>query len=202
MSVYRFGEFMLDTRSGELHRGSYRIRLRPQPAAVLEYFVTHPGEVVTRIDLRHVLWPDGTFVHFDHGLNSCIKQLRAALLDSRITPQFLETLPRRGYRFICPVSRDAGGPADPDRPNERQPAVFNVAGTARLDGSHMRVNIQLIDVKSGMALWSAEFDCEADDVRGSQGRVAAEIFDGVAEVLRGEPRGTVAKTVQADAVMM
>ena len=104
MPVYRFGEFVLDTRSGELRRGSYRVRLRPQPAAVLEYLLQRPGDVVSRSDLRDVLWPDGTFVHFDHGLNSCIKQLRAALLDSRSAPRFLETLPRRGYRFIGPVA--------------------------------------------------------------------------------------------------
>ena len=114
MPVYRFGEFVLDTRSGELRRGSYRVRLRPQPAAVLEYLLQRPGDVVSRSDLRDVLWPEGTFVHFDHGLNSCIKQLRAALLDSRSAPRFLETLPRRGYRFIGPVAasqalREAAG---------------------------------------------------------------------------------------------
>ena len=99
---------MFDARSGELCRGGSRLRLRPQPSALLEHLVKHAGEVVTREDLRDILWPNGTFVCFDHGLNSCIKQLRAALGDQRVAPRYLETLPRRGYRFIAPIN---AGPA-------------------------------------------------------------------------------------------
>jgi DNA-binding winged helix-turn-helix (wHTH) protein len=106
--VYHFGEFMFDARSGELCRGGSRLRLRPQPSALLEHLVKHGGEVVTREDLRDILWPNGTFVCFDHGLNSCIKQLRAALGDQRTAPRYLETLPRRGYRFIAAIDT---GPA-------------------------------------------------------------------------------------------
>ena len=99
---------MFEARSGELCRGGSRLRLRPQPSALLEHLVKHAGEVVTREDLRDILWPNGTFVCFDHGLNSCIKQLRAALGDQRVAPRYLETLPRRGYRFIAPIN---AGPA-------------------------------------------------------------------------------------------
>ena len=108
MAVYRFGEFILDTASGDV-RGSRRtVRLRPQPAALLAHLLDHAGDVVTREQLRAVLWPDGTFVHFDHGVNSCVKQIRAALCDSRTAPRYIETLPRRGYRFIHTVTEEAG----------------------------------------------------------------------------------------------
>ena len=103
MPVYEFGEFVFDTSSGEVRNGSYRVRLRPQPSLLLEYLLRHPGQVVGREELRRVLWPDGVFVHFDHGLNSCMKQVRAALSDRRSAPRYVETIPRRGYRFIGPI---------------------------------------------------------------------------------------------------
>jgi DNA-binding winged helix-turn-helix (wHTH) protein len=205
MPVYRFGEFVLDTRSGELRRGSYRVRLRPQPAAVLEYLLQRPGEVVSRSDLRDVLWPDGTFVHFDHGLNSCIKQLRAALLDSRSAPRFLETLPRRGYRYIGAVAASLGGESEQTAAGPGSgPAVnpdFVVSGTARLAAGRVRVRLMLTDPGTGEQIWSAEFDCDADDVRATQARITAEVLDGVAGRHRGGSRGTVATTGPATALM-
>jgi DNA-binding winged helix-turn-helix (wHTH) protein len=113
MPVYEFGEFVFDTSSGEIRRGSDRVRLRPQPSMVLEYLVQHPGKVIAREELRRVVWPDGIFVHFDHGLNSCIKQVRAALSDRRKAPRYLETIPRRGYRFIGAVSDGRPSPLAP-----------------------------------------------------------------------------------------
>ncbi|HJR59854.1 MAG TPA: winged helix-turn-helix domain-containing protein [Vicinamibacterales bacterium] len=110
MPAYRFGEYELDTRTGELRRPGVRVRLRPQPAAVLEYLLQHPLQLVSRGELQRVLWPEGTFVQFDHGLNSCIKQIRAALWDSRTAPRILETLNRRGYRLIVPVQVIADAP--------------------------------------------------------------------------------------------
>lgn len=103
MGVWRFGQFELDTRTGELRKNGYRVRLRPQPCAALACLVERQGQFVSRRDLYHALWPDGTYVQFDHGLNSCIKQIRAALGDSRAVPRYIETLTRRGYRFIAPV---------------------------------------------------------------------------------------------------
>ena len=194
MPLYRFGEFVLDTRSGELRRGSYRVRLRPQPAAVLEYLLQRPGEVVSRSDLRDVLWPDGTFVHFDHGLNSCIKQLRAALTDSKSAPRFLETLPRRGYRFIGPVASQAI--------EGRQQPELVVSGTARVRGGRVCVHLTLTDPGTGEEIWTVDFDCDGDDVRAAQARITAEILDGVAGALQGESRRTVATTGPATAAMM
>ena len=204
MPVYRFGDFVLDTRSGELRRGPHRVRLRPQPATVLEYLLQRPGEVVTRADLRHVLWPDGTFVHFDHGLNSCIKQLRAALLDSRAAPRLLETLPRRGYRFIGPVATSAGVDAGQGlRPGSRSsgPPQFNVSGTAHAAAGRLRVRLTLTDAATSEQIWTADFDCDADDVRGTQARITAEIIEGVSGTLRGESRKSVGTTGPAPPLM-
>jgi DNA-binding winged helix-turn-helix (wHTH) protein len=106
MATIRFGPFDLDTRSGELRRGGVRVRLRPQPCAVLAYLAGKSGEFVSRQDLHRHLWREGTYVHFDQGLNSCIKQVRRALGDNRRLPTYIETLPRRGYRFLVPVQID------------------------------------------------------------------------------------------------
>lgn len=106
MANLTFGPFELDTRSGELRRGGVRVRLRPQPCAVLAYLAERSGTFVGREELHKHLWGDGTFVHFDQGLNSCIKQVRRALGDSRRAPVYLETLPRRGYRFMVAVQSD------------------------------------------------------------------------------------------------
>jgi len=100
MGRYRFGVFELDAESGELTKSGSRVRLRPQPCAVLLHLLGKPGELVTRADLQRRLWPEGTHVHYDQGLNSCIKQVRAALGDNPQRPRYIETLSRRGYRFI------------------------------------------------------------------------------------------------------
>jgi DNA-binding winged helix-turn-helix (wHTH) protein len=104
MPVFSFGPFDLDSETGELTRNGGRVRLRPQPCAVLQHLIEHAGAFVSRAQLHQHLWPEGTFVDFDQGLNSCIKQVRAALGDSGRQPRYIETLSRRGYRFIVPVS--------------------------------------------------------------------------------------------------
>jgi TolB-like protein/DNA-binding winged helix-turn-helix (wHTH) protein/Flp pilus assembly protein TadD len=96
---YRFGAFEIDPRAGELRKHGIRIKLQDQPFQVLVMLLERPGEVVTREELRQKLWPADTFVDFDHGLNSAINKLREALGDSADAPRFIETLPRRGYRF-------------------------------------------------------------------------------------------------------
>jgi Tol biopolymer transport system component/DNA-binding winged helix-turn-helix (wHTH) protein len=99
----RFGPFELEPRSGQLCNGDSRQNLADQPLALLKALAARPGELVTREELRQLLWPDGTFVGFDHGLNSAINRLREALNDSAETPRFIETIPRRGYRLLVPV---------------------------------------------------------------------------------------------------
>ena len=108
--VFRFGKFELDARSGELRRHGLKIRLPDQSFQILLMLLDRAGEVVTRDDLRQQLWTSTTFVDFDVGLNSAVRKLREALDDSAENPRFVETLPRRGYRFIAPVQ-----PATTDR---------------------------------------------------------------------------------------
>src|ERR1700756_3699991 len=96
----RFAHFEVDFRAGELRKHGRRIRLQDQPLRVLAMLVERPGEVVTRDELRLQLWPADTFVDFDHGLNSAVARLRESLNDSAEQPRYVETVPRRGYRFI------------------------------------------------------------------------------------------------------
>lgn len=100
----RFGTFEVDLRSGELRRNGFRVKLQEQPLQVLAELLERPGEVVTREELRTRLWPADTFVDFDHSLNAAIRRLRDALGDSAENPTFVETVARRGYRFLAPVT--------------------------------------------------------------------------------------------------
>jgi TolB-like protein/Tfp pilus assembly protein PilF len=103
--VLRFASFELDCRSRELCEGARRVRLQDQPFEILRLMLERPGDVITRDELRHRLWPEGTFVDFEHSLNAAIKRLRAALGDDADRPRFVETVPRRGYRFIAQLDR-------------------------------------------------------------------------------------------------
>ena len=104
--VIRFGIFEVDLQSGELRKAGLKLKLTGQPFQVLAVLMEHPGEVVTREELQKRLWPD-TFVDIDHNLNTAINKIREVLGDSAESPRFVETLPRRGYRFIAPVENSA-----------------------------------------------------------------------------------------------
>jgi len=107
-----FGLFEVDPSSGELYRRGQRVALQEQPFRILAMLLERPGEIVTREEVRKQLWPEGTFVDFDEGLDTALKKLRHALGDSAQNPTFIETLPRRGYRFIAPVTNgDLARPA-------------------------------------------------------------------------------------------
>lgn len=122
---YKFGLYEADLSSGELFREGRKLRMQEQPFQVLVALLERPGEVVTREDLRQRLWPSDTFVDFDHSLNTAVNKIREALGDSASSPRFVETLARRGYRFIASVNgveagastsaemRTNGGPATP-----------------------------------------------------------------------------------------
>src|SRR5260370_19838301 len=99
-NVLRFGVFEVNLRSGELRKSGARIRLQEQPFKVLMALLEHPGEVVTREELRRLIWPEEAFGDFDHAVNVAVGKLRTALSDSAEVPRLIETLPRRGYRFI------------------------------------------------------------------------------------------------------
>jgi DNA-binding winged helix-turn-helix (wHTH) protein len=102
--TFRFGEFELNVDAGELRRNDRRLKLQPQPFKLLVLLVRRAGNLVSRDDIRRELWPDGTFVDFDQSVNFSIKQIRDALGDSADRPLYLETVPRRGHRFIAPAA--------------------------------------------------------------------------------------------------
>src|ERR1700727_2040583 len=102
---YRFGVFEADATLGELRRQGVRIKLNAQPFQVLVMLLQRPGELLTREEISRELWPDGTFVDYEHGVNSAVNRIREALGDAAGNPRFVETLARRGYRFVAPVER-------------------------------------------------------------------------------------------------
>src|SRR5438477_8609222 len=124
--VIRFGSFEVDLRSGELRRNGLTVRLQGQPFQILAMLLEHPGELVTREDIRRRLWSADTFVDFEHSLNAAIKRLREALGESAENPVFIETLPRRGYRFLAPIQNQSArtvaalAPPTPQKSGSRQ----------------------------------------------------------------------------------
>jgi TolB-like protein/DNA-binding winged helix-turn-helix (wHTH) protein len=120
--VLRFDGFELDLRAGELRKAGVRLRLQGQPIQVLATLLNSAGELVTREELQAQVWPAETFVDFDHGLHNSIARIREALGDSAGTPRYIETLPRRGYRFIGPVERVAVEEPLPSEPAEPSPS--------------------------------------------------------------------------------
>jgi len=162
----RFGSFELDERTRELRSGASRIRLQDQPYEILRLLLRRPGDVVTREELRRQLWPDGTFVDFEHSLNAAVKRLRAALGDDADNPRFVETLPRRGYRFVASAATSG---VEPAVPQPRTPRVrlavlpFSNLGDERHeyfgDGLHEELISQLGGLCRGrigvLARWSS-----------------------------------------------
>jgi len=137
--VIRFGVFELDIRAGELRKNGVRIRLQDQPLQLLVTLLERPGDVLTRDELRQKLWPADTFVDFDHSLNTAVNKIREALGDSASSPRYVETLARRGYRFIAPVTAvDAG-----DTATEAQPVPTSESETdasAKVAALHAKEN--------------------------------------------------------------
>jgi TolB-like protein/DNA-binding winged helix-turn-helix (wHTH) protein/Flp pilus assembly protein TadD len=131
-----FGVFELDLRAGELRKHGVRVRLQEQPFQVLAMLLEHPGEIVTRDELRKKLWPADTFVDFDHGLNKVINKIREALSDSAESPRFVETVARRGYRFLAEVRAADLVPArSPEVVTQPNPA------TEKRDRQHLAGNL-------------------------------------------------------------
>jgi DNA-binding winged helix-turn-helix (wHTH) protein len=112
----RFGAFELDTRTRELRKRGIGLKLPEQSIQILAMLLGREGELVTREELQNKLWPNDTIVEFDHSINAAIKRLRQALGDTAETPRFIETLPRRGYRFIYPVEGAADAEDNPAHP--------------------------------------------------------------------------------------
>ena len=127
-TIVRFGTFEIDLHGRELRKRGLKVRLQEQPFQVLATLLLRPGELVTREELRRSVWPDDTYVEFDHALNTAVKKVRFALGDDANTPRFIETVPRHGYRFIAPVSGVSSEPS----PRHEDPPQLSETGSRRL----------------------------------------------------------------------
>jgi DNA-binding winged helix-turn-helix (wHTH) protein len=141
-NLLRFDAFEVDLRAQELYKGGRRIKLQVQPFQVLAMMLERPGEVVTREEMQKRLWPADTFVDFDHSVNTAVKKLRQALGDDQKKPRYVETLPKRGYRFLATVKGPVGGsqqaatlaPAASTVPDAKE--SFWIGRVARLSCEH------------------------------------------------------------------
>ncbi len=139
--IIRFGVFELDSQAAELRKNGAKLKLEGQPLQILALLLEHPGELVTREELRRTLWPADTFVDFDHSINVAVKRLRQVLDDSADTPRFIETLPRRGYRFIYPLNGGAVEVVPPALLSHRWIAVLVLFSLAAVAGALIGLNV-------------------------------------------------------------
>lgn len=180
--VVRFGVFEADPRSGELRKAGRRVAIQEQPFRILARLLQRPGELVTREELRHELWPSDTFVDFERSLNAGVKRLRDALGDDADSPRFVETIPKRGYRFIAPVNildiPDAEASPRPmpvpGVPSESAPAETGPRTTRRLQVAAL----VLLALASGALLALASYFRAADPGTAAPQRVLTRLtFD-------------------------
>jgi DNA-binding winged helix-turn-helix (wHTH) protein len=133
-SIFRFGVFELNPRAGELRKQGMKVRLQGQPVDILVMLLERPGEIVSREELQKNLWAADTFVDFEQGLNNAMKRLRVALDDNADTPRFIETLPRRGYRFIGSVTSAGPVPAIISGGDRKGSVIPNLTQAQKLEG--------------------------------------------------------------------
>jgi DNA-binding winged helix-turn-helix (wHTH) protein len=168
----RFDAFDVDVRAGEVRKHGIRLKLQVQPFQVLLLLLEHPGDVVTREELRQKLWPGDTFVDFDTGLNSAVKKLREALGDSTEEPRYIETLPRRGYRFVAhvengssasvsaapvPASTASGEPVSVEQPAATAPALATTSGTRSKWRAWMAAGAAVLMLVAAVVAWRVYF---------------------------------------------
>src|SRR5215470_8491394 len=140
----RFGAFTVDLRAREIHKHGTRLKLQDQPFRVLAFLLERPGDVVTREELHQRLWEADTYVDFDTGLNSAIKRLRDVLGDSAERPRYIETLPRRGYRFIGSIGAcPATGPQIPAEAGNNGSHFLQEVPIARVAAGPLRHRLRL-----------------------------------------------------------
>ena len=132
--LVRFGPFEVDLESGQLRKGGVKVRLQEQPFRVLSVLIERPGEVVTRDELRKRLWSDDTFVEFEQGLNTAVNRLRSALSDSANDPRWIETVPRRGYRFAADGTGSRDDPSPAAAAQSQQPHVVCDGPSTGIEG--------------------------------------------------------------------
>jgi DNA-binding winged helix-turn-helix (wHTH) protein len=168
-NLVRFEVFEVDLRAQELYKAGRKIKLQVQPFQVLAMLLERPGEVVTRDEMQKRLWPADTFVDFDHSLNTAIKKLRQALGDDKKKPKFVETLPKRGYRFLASVKRPAASSAIAETPVAAPVAAKGAAPSPWL-GRVARVSCDeglsfaVVAIDEATAAESQKLDAANDDV--------------------------------------
>ncbi len=180
-----FGVFELDTSTGELRKEGRLIHLRHQPVGVLRMLLEKAGELVTRRELTDALWPDGIDVDVEQGLNHCMKEIRAALGDRPESPRFIQTLPRRGYRFLVGVheGRDARALPEPP-PEEGGGAEPEPAAAATPDASGaLRVRVAVTRPSDEAVLWTKVYDLPTCDADALAAEVTAGIQSGLRQIL-------------------
>ena len=163
MVSYRFASFEFDAVTGELRHEGRTLRLEPQPARALGLLLSRAGELVTRDELRAHLWPDDVTVDFDRGLAYCMSQIRSALGEAADTPRFVETLPRRGFRFIGRVEPDAAPVAAPPRARVGTPVILAALFVVALVAWAFGTFGTRIEPAPGQVLAVARFDNETGD---------------------------------------
>src|SRR5439155_26955550 len=146
--MVRFGVFELDRDAMELRKHGIRVRLQSQPFQVLAHLVGRPGQIVTREELKERIWAKDTFVDFDHSLNKAVNRLGEALNDDAGQPRYIETVPRRGYRFVAPVK-------GPGRDDERAPVVPPVAAAEANKPATKKSGLQTIQLRTIVAVAGA-----------------------------------------------
>lgn len=144
--MVRFGAFELDEEKAQLRRDGGTVRVAPQPFRLLVLLTSRPGELITREEIRQQIWGGETFVDFEQGVNFCVKQVRAILRDDAERPLYVETVPRRGYRFIAPVERvniSAGAPRRSGMDSKLQRALWTNIAELRLSEARRRRRLTL-----------------------------------------------------------
>jgi len=181
--VVRFNTYEVHLRSGELYRAGHKIRLQDLPFQVLAMLLEHPREVVARKDLQKRLWPADTFVDFDHSLNTAIRKLRQALCDNSKNPRFIETLPKRGYRFIGTVEQPAKPPSPVPRqtpsvpqPNTKSAAASSWVGRVAQVSTQGKPTFVLVPADEQSAAEKERLDAANDDVGLSLLIAAQKVF--------------------------
>ena len=173
----RFSSYEVNLRAGELYKAGRKIRLQVQPFHVLAMLLEHPGQVVAREDLQKKLWPADTFVDFDHSLNTAIKKLRQALNDDKKKPRFIETLPKRGYRFIGAVELPAKPPSSVPPPVEASlSGALDFVGRVAKLSTNDNAPFALVSADEESATEKEKLDAANDDIGTSLLIAAQKLF--------------------------
>ena len=195
--VLAFANFELDVTTGELRREGRLIHLRPQAVAVLRLLLERAGALVTRYEITNALWPEDLDVDVEQGLNHCMKEVRAALNDRAESPRFIQTLPRRGYRFLGGVYRRL--PRASVLSGTREASRVN--GHAEPVGRRLRVHISVADTAGLTPLWTAAYEGPVHECAALEAQAVEGLREGLRSLadLRADKSEEVADTAEGDA---